>query len=214
MSTPDSGISSHPARPPRGWRGLVDRFQAQSLRVRTLQAGALGLVVVALCLSLLGRRPNSLLTTPALALEGLQAKALYYNGPAWRWLHERRPDLLGESARYPDSQRVRSFTQAVQNPKLFRQLDRQERFDKLLLIGDPSQYRPLLEHLVETKDWTVVYVDHTSLIFQRAPANPWRVEQVDALLARFGGAPARERAAFLALTAAKVVALHDWPAAR
>src|SRR3954447_16887206 len=119
MPTPDSAVSSEPARPRRGWRGIVDRFQAQSRRARTLQAGALGLVVIAACLSLLGRRPNPLLTTPALALEQLQAKSLYYNGPAWPWLHERRPDLLGEGERYPDSQRVRSFTQAVQNPKLF-----------------------------------------------------------------------------------------------
>jgi hypothetical protein len=214
MPPPDSAISSEPARSRRGWRGIVDRFQAQSRRARTLQAGALALVVIAICMSLLGRRPNPLLTTPTLALEHLQAKSLYYNGPAWPWLHERRPDLLGDGERYPDSLRVRSFTQAVQNPKLFRQLDRQERFDKLLLVGDPSQYRPLLEHLLETKDWTVVYVDHTSVIFQRAPATPWRLEQVDALLARFRGAPARERAAFLALTAGKLVALHDWPAAR
>jgi predicted Zn-dependent protease len=122
--------------------------------------------------------------------------------------------LLGESAQYADSLRVRSFSQAVQNPKLFRQLDRQERFDKLLLVGDPSQYRPLLEHLVETRDWTAVYVDHISLIFQRGAASPWQVGQIEAVLARFGNAPPRDRAAFLALTAGKLVALHDWPAAR
>jgi tetratricopeptide (TPR) repeat protein len=214
MPSPDSAALSDSAPAPRGWRGVAARFQRQSRSARTLQAGALALVVIAACLSLVARRPNPLLSTPALALEGLHAKSLYYNGPAWPWLRDRRPDLLGESERYVDSARVRSFTQAVQNPKLFRQLDRQERFDKLLLIGDPSQYRPLLEHLVETKDWTVAYVDHMSLIFQRAPATAWQVGQVDALLDRFRGAPARDRAAFLALTAAKLVALHDWPAAR
>ena len=57
--------------------------------------------------------------------------------------------------------------QAVENPKLFRQLDRQYRFDALLLIGDPSQYRQLLEHLLEANDWTLTYLDHAALIYKR-----------------------------------------------
>ncbi len=210
---PSPSLNDSPA-PPRGWRAIAARFRAQSRRARTLQAGALALVVIALCLALLGRQANPLLTTPVLALQGLQAKSLYYNGPAWPWLRDRRPDLLGEGDRVLGSVRVRSFSQAVQNPKLFRQLDRQDRFDKLLLVGDPSEFRPLLEHLYETKDWVVVYVDHTSLIFQRGPATRWDVSQADAAMAKLGAASARERATFLALTAGRLVALHEPVAAR
>jgi tetratricopeptide (TPR) repeat protein len=214
MSSPLPAPPSESAAPPRGWRTIAARFQAQSPRARTLQAAALAVVVVAACLAVVGRRPNPLLTTPVLALRELQAKSLFYNGPAWPWLRERRPDLLGEGERELNSPKVRSFTQAVQNPKLFRQLDRQERFDKLLLVGDPSQYRPLLEHLYETRDWAVVYVDHTSLVFQRGAASPWQGGQVDAAMAKLGASSSRERAAFLALTAGRLVALHDSAAAR
>lgn len=200
--------------PPRGWRSVAARFRAQSGRARTLQAAALALVIVAACLALLGRRPNPLLASPILAIRELQAKALYYNGPAWPALRQDRPELLAEGDRHFDSPHVRSFTQAVQNPKLFRQLYRQDRFDKLLLVGDPSQYRPLLKHLYETKDWAVTYVDHTSLVFERAPAAPWQLGQLDAVLAKFGAASNRDRATFFALTAGKLVALNDAANAR
>lgn len=214
MPSPATVAPPDSPAPPRGWRALRARFFAQSLRTRTLQAGVLALAIVAALLGLVGRRPNPLLTSPALALEALQAKSLYYNGPAWPALRERRPDLLGEDGQRLDSARVRSFTQAVQNPRLFRQLDRQERFDKLLLVGDPSQYRPLLEHLYETKDWAVTYVDHVSLVFERGVASSWKPGQVEATMAKLGAASNRDRAAFLALTAGKLVALHDSASAR
>src|SRR4051794_6291742 len=82
--------------------------------------------------------------TPALALETLSAKPIFYNAAARNWLVSRRPDLLENDDRGRDSKRADSFAQAVQEPKLFRQLDRQQRFQTLLLVGDPSESRPLL----------------------------------------------------------------------
>jgi tetratricopeptide (TPR) repeat protein len=59
-----------------------------------------------------------------------------------------------------------------------------------------------------------VYVDHTSLVFERGAASKWQVGQVEAVMAKLGAASARDRATFLALTAGKLVALHDAAAAR
>ncbi len=160
------------------------------------------------------RPANPLLETPALVVEGLQAKSLYFNSTATPWLLDRRPDLLVPEDRDPVSARSRAFAQAVLEPKLFRQLDRQYRFDALLFIGDPSQYRPLLDHLVETKDWSLSYADHWGLVFRRAGGRVWKVEDLQPVRARFAGARARDRALFLAQTGVKLVAARELAAGR
>jgi hypothetical protein len=144
-------------------------------------------LIAGLFLLIRGANPPSSpqLVTPTLALEGLSAKSLYYNAAARQWLLKQRPELLTEEDRAADSERTRNFIQAVQNPKLFRQLDRRYRFDTLLLVGDPSQSRPLLEHLAEAKDWTLTYVDHTSMVLRRDPAPPWSAADLAVLRARF-----------------------------
>jgi tetratricopeptide (TPR) repeat protein len=77
----------------------------------------------------------------------------------------------------------------------------------LLLTGDPSQYRPLLDHLVETKDWTLRYVDHTSLIFGRGGGKAWELADFETVRARFAVAPVREQVAVLAQAATKLLAV-------
>ncbi|TCO89902.1 hypothetical protein EV701_11275 [Chthoniobacter flavus] len=149
---------------------------------------------------------NPLLDSPQLALEGLQAKSLYYNGRAKPWLLSLRPDLLAPEDRNPESDRSRGLMQAVENPQLFRQLDRKYRFDALLLTGDPSEYKPLLDHLNETKDWTLRYVDHTSMIFRRDSGRPWELADFAPVRARFARSRARDRAEVLAETAVKLFA--------
>jgi tetratricopeptide (TPR) repeat protein len=160
------------------------------------------------------RKPDPLLATPVLAIEALQAKSLYFNGPARPWLVLQRPDLLLEEDRDENSERARGLTQAVQNPKLFRQLDRRFRFDAVLLTGDPSQYRPLLDHLVETKDWRLSYADHTSLVFRRDAAKTWEVADLAPVRARLREKPPRDRATALAQTATKLLAAGQPDAGR
>ena len=160
------------------------------------------------------RRANPLLETPVLVLEGLQAKALYFNSGARPWLLARRPDLLTAEDHDDGSARTRAFAQAVLVPRFFRQLDRRERFDALLFIGDPSQSRPLLEHLAETKDWALSYVDHFGMVFRRDGARAWKMEDLDPVRARFAGATAEERATFLAQTAVKLVAVREFEAGK
>lgn len=151
-------------------------------------------------------RRNPLLDSPRLALEGLQAKSLYYNGRAKPWLLALRPDLLTPEDHDPESERSRAFLQTVQMPQLFRELDRKYRFDALLLTGDPSEYRPLLDHLNETKDWTLRYVDHTSMVFRRDSGRPWELADFAAVRAHFAGSSKRDRAEVLAETAVKLFA--------
>jgi tetratricopeptide (TPR) repeat protein len=154
-------------------------------------------------------RPSVALATPAFALETLQTihpRSLYYSAAARPWLSARESEFLQPDDRSADSAQSREFRQATQNPKLFRQLDRALRFDTLLLVGDPSQYRPLLEHLLETKDWTLSYVDHTSLIFKREAEHAWQPEELELVRQRFS-AP-HEEAVFLAQVATKLIALR------
>ncbi|HYR57017.1 MAG TPA: hypothetical protein VEO95_00235, partial [Chthoniobacteraceae bacterium] len=153
-----------------------------------------------------GKRANAFLATPQLALESLPAAPLYFNGPARPWLLLLRPDLLLPEDRDVRSERSRAFAQAVLDPKLFRQLDRRSRFETVLFVGDPSQFHTLLDHLASTKDFTLSYVDHTSLVFKRSSAEPWSLEKFAGVRSRLGGMSSRERAQVLALTAAKLIA--------
>lgn len=157
---------------------------------------------------------HPLLESPALLLESVQAKTLYFNGPAYDWLRSRRPDLLAPEDRAGPTDRTRAFAQAVLAPQAFRQADRQHRFDALLFLGDPSQYRPLLEHLVATKDWSLSYVDHWGMVFRREGAPAWKLADLDPVRARFAGASVRDRAMFLAQTGLKLVTARELTAAQ
>lgn len=179
---------------------------------------ALALAAVALLAGIWSRwsaRHNPLLDSPALALESLRAQSLYFNARAKPWLLRQRPDLLTAEDRDETSPRSRALPQAVLDPKkLFRQLYHTYRFDALLLVGDPSEYRPLLEHLAETKDWTLRYVDHTSMIFRRDDGRPWQLADFDAVRAHFAKSASREQAVVLAEAAIKLLAIHQAESAK
>ncbi len=152
------------------------------------------------------------LSTPKLALAILEAKSLYFNGPAHPWLVALRPDLLASERSEAKSERLRSFAQAVQDWALFRQLDRQHHFDALLLVGEPRQYQPLLDHLLESKDWALSYVDHTSVIFRRGQLSSWQPAALSIIEETFLGS--EERADFLGLAASKMLSLRMTDVAR
>lgn len=173
-------------------------------------AAALALLVVITAVFVIrARTQHPLLSAPTLALQEVSGKSLYYNNVARDWLLSKRPELLTAEDRQNDSARTRGLIQAVQNPKLFRQLDRQYRFDTLLLVGDPSQYRPLLDHLLDAKDWTLSYLDHTSLIFRRESAQRWNLEAFAQVRKHFDEANNSDRATFLAQAAGKMVAVRQ-----
>ena len=186
------------------------------LLFRNLVTTTHGKILVALGVALVGwgiwlaktawTKSDPDLTTPKLALEKLQAKTLYFNGPARSWVLASRPELVTDADRDFNSERTRELAQAVQNPKLFRQLDRQTRFDAVLLVGDPSQYKPLLDHLTETKDWSLRYVDHTSLVLRRDGGKVWELADFSVVRERLAKKSAKARARAWAQTATKLLA--------
>lgn len=161
---------------------------------------------------------SPLVSTPQIALEKLEARSLYYNGEAWSWLLQHRADLLTAEDRDGKSARVLSFAQAPQSPRLFRQLDRQYRFDTVLLLDDPSRYQRLLDHLLEPepdkRDFRLVYVDHWALVFKRSAAREWEPADAEPLRQRMAGLHSEDRATFLAMAAMKMLAARQFEAAK
>ena len=108
--------------------------------------------------------------------------------------------------------------QANVNPELFRQLDRPVRFDTVLLLGDPSGFQRLLDHLIKPepskRDFQLVYMDHWSYVFKRGNVKPWEPADADALRAKVAALSSRDRATFLSKTAAKMLAIREYGEAR
>ena len=184
--------------------------------------GSLGVVTAlfAFACSRHSASTNTELITPAVALRslggngssGLKSDSLYWNAPALPWLLEQEATRVRDEDRAGTSPRMRAFAQATQDPKLFRKLDRELRFDAVWLLGDPSTFKPLLDHLLETRDFALTWLDHTSLIFHRASRAPWSAEELDRLRVRFQDAG--EQAAFLAGAATRLLAVRDLPEAK
>jgi hypothetical protein len=156
--------------------------------------------------------PPPVIITPQLACAEVQGRSIYYNTIAQPWLERLRPDLLAAEDRDPASSRRRAFVQATQNPKLFRQLDRQFRFDTLVLVGEPSNYQRLLDHLIdpepEKRDFRLVYLDHWACIFKRDAARVWQPTDIGPVRGRLGKMRSRDQATFLAMAAGKLLALR------
>lgn len=144
--------------------------------------------------------PN--VTTPVFAVEALDSHWLYFTEPAREVLMAKRPDLL--EAYNADSDRI-DFLRAEQDPGFWRKLDRKYHFDAILLSGDPSLYKNLLEHLIQTKDWVLVYLDHTSLIFKRMPVKGWSLDDFRKLQGRFANYPPHDKAVYLTQSAEKLI---------
>ncbi len=164
------------------------------------------LLLAAALLSLPACAPKPLsseLSTPVLAVEqglGKEAGKVYFTPAALSAL----PGSAEEKA-----QRAAAYSAVLHNPKAWRALYRQERFDTVLLTGDPAAFRPLLDHLRESSDWTLTYVDATSIIFRRTSgATPWTRVALDPLLKRFSELPQREQLLFRTQTVYRLTALH------
>jgi len=196
------------ARLPRGATNSIHPTFHHCLRLVALTA----LLLLGAC----NRSPQSAhpdLTSPRLALEALGSpKPLFHTAAAQPWLLKEHPALLSAENKDPLSPRNRAFQQALQNPGLFRQLDREVRFEALLLTGDVGECKPLLEHLQKSPDWHLAYVDHTSFIFQRSARASWNASEPDSLASHFE--KKSDQATALALCAQKLLALKMNEAAK
>jgi len=139
-------------------------------------------------------------------LEGLGVKAIYFNGAALPAVIKRNPAWLQPGDRLAGSEHIRSLAQAALSPKLFRQLDRQEHFDALLLVGDPVQFRALTEHLIKTQDWSLSWVDSWCSVYSRQTGGGLTREAILKIATQWDGAGARVKATALAAMAERLVA--------
>jgi tetratricopeptide (TPR) repeat protein len=153
--------------------------------------------------------PNPELATPKLAVASLHDSRIFFNPFARVYLLKTRRDLLSAEDRDDRSERTRDFALASLNPRLWRQLDRKEHFNVVLLSGDPAFYRALLEHLAGSTDWTLTYLDHTSFIFLRAPAKAWQSADLQIVREKFSTLPSKQRADFLVQIADKLLAIKQ-----
>lgn len=146
-------------------------------------------------------------SAPAFAhLEGLGVKTVYFNGAALPVVLKRNPAWLQPGDRVAGSEHMRSLAQSGLSPKLFRQLDRQEHFDALLLAGDPVQFRPLTEHLLKTQDWALDWVDSWCSVYRRQTGGGLTREAILAIATQWDGAGPRVKGAALSAMAERLVA--------
>ncbi len=162
--------------------------------------------------------PDPRVVTPIIVIPNLTAESLFFSNEARPWLTKLRPDILHTDDANPESNRARAMQQANVNPKLFRQLDRQVRFDTILLLGDPSGYQRLLDHLIEPepdkRDFQLIYLDHWCYLFKRGNVSSWTPASADFLRTMLRDLRAKDRAAFLSKTAAKMLAIREYSTAR
>jgi tetratricopeptide (TPR) repeat protein len=69
---------------------------------------------------------------------------------------------------------------AGQSPSLWRQLDRAQRFDAVLLAGQAGDYLALARHLAESPDFRLARVDNWGLLFVRGLPAPYTPTTADA----------------------------------
>ncbi len=168
---------------------------------------ALALVVLGLAAYLFLRpRPAPAPTIPwaVEAVRQFGGDSIYFN-PAVRGVVEKAtPAAVSapgpQAARFPD---------APINVPVFRQLDRKLRFDSVVLGGDPALFFPLLQHLRETGDWTLVYVSDLLMIFQRLPEKAWTAAHLAPIEEKIASLPADQRAEVYLRLAGQLQALRE-----
>jgi len=147
---------------------------------------------------------------PRLLHEGLgiarlgDVRYLFFTPGSHADLAAARPDLVAAGDE-------RAFAQGVQMPAVFRRMDHERQFDGLLLSGDPTTYKPLLQELARSKDFVLTWLDNSVLIFRRYGARPWTEDDLRGAAGQFAG---ENRARFLAGAAARLVAIGQLPMAR
>ena len=143
-------------------------------------------------------------------LANLDCSAPFYNPRAMEMFREANrsfPEMENENDR-------ETFAAACRDPNLFRQLDRRYRFDVLILSGDPVEFRPLLDHLIQTRDWTLVHLDPANLIFRRGDVEAWKPENIAVLLNELAGLPEQPRRDLLVQVGNKLLAVEQPRAAK
>jgi len=203
--------------------GWVDMHRARARSI--LFVIAIFLIAIGGCyyVWLMTRPPAPLsreLDTPKLSLEhlapALRAKPLFFTLAAVPYLKEHWQEWSGAfgSPTPPPEEIAAQCTATLQTPKDWRALDRKWRFGALLLTGDPASFRPLLDHLRKSPDWTLTQIDPTSIVFERSPARAWTTADVAQLLTVFQTHSTGEQKLARILIAHRLMYLGEMPTAK
>ena len=160
------------------------------------------------------------LQTPKLAMaqmdQGLRAKPLFFTVAAVPYVKEHWQEWSGAyGLPTPLPEEIAVLCDAtLQSPKDWHVLDRRWHFGAILLTGDPATFRPLLDHLRKSPEWTLTRLDPTSLVFERGATRAWTPADVAPLLAVFATHPAVEQKMARYLIAHRLMYLNEMPAAK
>jgi len=160
------------------------------------------------------------LGTPKLSMAQISpsqhAKPLFFTMSALPYVKEHweewgkafhSPSLVAEEIAVP----CEAALQSVEN---WNVLDHKWRFGTLLLMGDPAGFRPLLEYLRKSPEWTLTQLDPTSLVFERAPARAWSTADLTQVLDCFQTHSATEQKTARVLIAHRLMYLKEVPVAK
>jgi len=145
----------------------------------------------------------------AAARPELRGRPLFFTPEVLPFLREWKAAFGEEDPK----QLVNAFEAALQSPPAWRALDRKWRFGAVILAGDPAGFRPLLEHLRRSPDWTLTRMDPTGYFFERSPAEAWTVEALPSALEAFRDSSPREQQFVRLQLAHRLMYWDDLPAA-
>ncbi len=124
------------------------------------------------------------------------AHSVFYSPGSHADLAHSRPDLVVADEH--------GFARGLQMPETFRTLDHVRQFDAVLLSGDPTTFKPLLQHFSDTRDWVLTWLDNANLIFQRVGATRWKEADLNTTAAQFTG---QNRSRFYSGAAPRLIAI-------
>jgi hypothetical protein len=75
---------------------------------------------------------------------------------------------------------------AARDPDAWRRLQRERRFDAVLLAGNWSEIAPLAKHLRESGDFAIAKVDSWGIVFRRGSDDGWQAPAAETLVAQIG----------------------------
>ena len=157
------------------------------------------------------------LGTPMLSLRSLPASPsgpLFFSLEALPFLKGNWPQwssAFGAASVLPEELAVQ-FDATTRAPQEWRVLDRKWHFGAVLLTGDPTTFRPLLEHLRSSSDWTLTLIDPTSYLFQRCPARSWTKADLAPLLEVFARHSTQEQQSARIQLAHRLLFIGEIPA--
>ncbi|MEO6053353.1 MAG: hypothetical protein ABIP97_05005, partial [Chthoniobacterales bacterium] len=89
-----------------------------------------------------------------------KADNIYFNPYAWRFVRPLHTEWMPKES-------AALWKEAAENPSIWRKMDRAHRFDLVLLSGPTVEFKPLLDHLMSSPDWILVYFDNGGFAFAR-----------------------------------------------